>query len=290
MKKVGNFEAKKTGVVNTVVEDTPSDDASATSSVTISGSEHDRYQRFLGVCGEDPVELFNIGKEEEFDEDDSGFAFDFYNVGNVSIANVEDEWTSTICMGVAKVGGFTFAESEWKKQGRKGRPTKNKAKPDGRHAMESTEGTALVNGKGRKRNLCWWKCYLDSCASYHTLFSEDFLTDIEDINATMTGRCNAGTTVTNMKGTYGNFQVWLNKKGIADIISIPMLEVSGYIVLAYTHADWVVNTPEGKGITFNCDNEVCTVIPYINLREQKEGLVMIETVRKNMGGFTLQSR
>ena len=67
-----------------------------------------------------------------------------------------------------------------------------------------------------------------------------------------------------------------------------MLEVSGYIVLAYTHADWVVNTPEGKGITFNCDNEVCTGIPYINLREQKEGLVMIETVQKNMGCNTTE--
>ena len=40
MKKAGNFKAKKTGVVNTVVEDTPSDDASAASSVTISGPEH----------------------------------------------------------------------------------------------------------------------------------------------------------------------------------------------------------------------------------------------------------
>ena len=55
MKKAGNFEAKKTGVVNTVVESTPVNDVSAVSSVTISVSEHDRYQRFLGVCGEDPV-------------------------------------------------------------------------------------------------------------------------------------------------------------------------------------------------------------------------------------------
>ena len=63
-KKAGNLEAKKTGVVNTAVEGTPGDDASAASSVTISGSEHDQYQRLLCACGEDPVELFNIGKEE----------------------------------------------------------------------------------------------------------------------------------------------------------------------------------------------------------------------------------
>ena len=77
MKKAGTFEEKKTGVVNTVIEGTTGDDASAASSVTISGLEHDRYQRFLGVCGEYPVEIFNIGKEEEFDEEDAGLAFDF---------------------------------------------------------------------------------------------------------------------------------------------------------------------------------------------------------------------
>ena len=105
---------------------------------------------------------------------------------------------------VAKVGRVNFAESEWKKQGRKGRPTKNKVKPAGKYVME---GTALVNGKGRKRTLCWWKCYLDSCASYHTFFSEEFLTDNKKSNATMNGRCNSGTMVTKMKGTYSDFQV-----------------------------------------------------------------------------------
>ena len=61
MKKAGNFEAKNTGVVNTVVEGTSCNNASAASLVTISGSEHNQYQLFLGVGGEVPVELFNIG-------------------------------------------------------------------------------------------------------------------------------------------------------------------------------------------------------------------------------------
>ena len=62
MKKVGTFEAKKTGFVNTVVEGTPGVNASAASSVTISGSEHNQYQHFLGVCREDPENLFSIGE------------------------------------------------------------------------------------------------------------------------------------------------------------------------------------------------------------------------------------
>ena len=148
------------------------------------------------------------------------------------------------------------------------------------------EGTALINRKGDKRTLCWWKCYIDSCASYHILFSEEFLANDEGSDAKMTGRCNAGTTVSKMKGTYGDFKVWLSKKGITNLISIPMLEAIGYIVLTYTHVDWVVTTPEGNGITFKRDKRVCTGMPYINICDQKEGLVMVETVRGNMGGNT----
>ena len=31
---------------------------------------------------------------------------------------------------------------------------------------------------------------------------------------------------------------------------------------------------------------MCVGMTYIDLRESKQGLVLIETVRKNMGGFT----
>ena len=86
---------------------------------------------------------------------------------------------------VAKISRVTFAESEWKNQVRKSRTTKNMIKPAGRYAMD---GTALINGKGGKRTLCWWKFYLDSCASYHTFFSEEFLMDIEERDAALTGR------------------------------------------------------------------------------------------------------
>ena len=92
--------------------------------------------------------------------------------------------------------------------------------------------------------LEWWKCYLDSCASYHTFFVKEFLKNIFEGVATMTGRCNAGTTVSSKRGTYGDFKVWLNKKGIANLISIAMLEASGYIVSTHTKGEWKVTTPQ----------------------------------------------
>ena len=145
------------------------------------------------------------------------------------------------------------------------------------------EGTDIINRKGDKRTLCRWKCYLDSCALYHTFFLEEFQTDFKESDATMTGRCNAGTTITKIKETYGDLQVWINKKGIAKLISIPMLETSGYILSTHTHADWVVTTPDGKYTTFKRDKGVCTGTPYINLCDHKDGLVMIETFQKKYG-------
>ena len=53
----------------------------------------------------------------------------------------------------------------------------------------------------------------------------------------MTGRCNAGTTITNKRGSYEDFKVWLNEKGIANLISIPMLEASGYTVSTHTKGE-----------------------------------------------------
>ena len=64
------------------------------------------------------MELFNIGEEEEFDEDDAGFAYAFCKFGNIGLIDVEDEKTPSSCMSISdvtRVGGVTFAESHWKK-------------------------------------------------------------------------------------------------------------------------------------------------------------------------------
>ena len=43
----------------------------------------------------------------------------------------------------------------------------------------------------------------------------------------MNGSCNAGTVTTNTRGWYGEFKVWLNERGISNLLSIPMLEDAG---------------------------------------------------------------
>ena len=83
------------------------------------------------------------------------------------------------------------------------------------------EGTALFNTRGTKEcgppkktiyaldaklrrlhgisqvTLDWWKCYLDRCASYHTFFVKELLSDVEDTRMVMKGTCNAGIMTTN---------------------------------------------------------------------------------------------
>ena len=102
----------------------------------------------------------------------------------------------------------------------------------------------------------------------------------------MNGSCNAGKVTANTRGWYKKFKVWLNERGITNLLSIPMLEDAGYILSTRTKGDWVVTTPKGKNIIFKRDTGVCKGMPYINLREHKEGISMIETVRKKFAGAT----
>ena len=78
----------------------------------------------------------------------------------------------------------------------------------------------------------------------------------------------------------------MNENGIANLIYIPKLEADGYVVRTYTQGEWKVVTPEGETIPFKRDNEMCVGMPYIDLQDFKQGLVLIENVRKNMWGFT----
>ena len=129
-----------------------------------------------------------------------------------------------------------------------------------------------------------WKWYLDSCTTYHTFFVREFLDIVSFDKTSMNGSCNVGTVTTNSRGWYDEFKVWLNERGIANLLSIPMLENAMYIVSTHTKGDWVVTTPKVKKIIFKRDTGVCKGMPYIILCEYKEGISMIETFRKKFVG------
>lgn len=42
---------------------------------------------------------------------------------------------------------------------------------------------------------------------------------------------------------------------------------------------------QGDVVVFKCKTGICKEIPYIDIREQHEGCVMVETVKKNLARF-----
>ena len=48
-----------------------------------------------------------------------------------------------------------------------------------------------------------WKCYLDSCATYHNFFVREFLDRVYSGKTAMNGSGNAGTVTNNTRGWYG---------------------------------------------------------------------------------------
>ena len=72
-----------------------------------------------------------------------------------------------------------------------------------------------------------WKCYFDNWATYHTFFVVEFLDRVYSGETAINGSCNAGKVAINARGWYGKFKVWLNKRGISNLVYIPMLEDAG---------------------------------------------------------------
>ena len=49
-----------------------------------------------------------------------------------------------------------------------------------------------ANSRRRRVTLMAHKLYLDSCASYHTMFSTFWLENVHKVNHILTGHCNRG--------------------------------------------------------------------------------------------------
>ena len=128
-------------------------------------------------------------------------------------------------------------------------PAKNNKKEPPRSGPEVVEGATNLNaqkstefakevhskksgGEKGRTTLDRNKAYLDNCTAYHTFFATEFLTDISDRPTIMKGRCNAGTTSTSRQGSYERSHMGLNERGIANLLSFPMLEDAGYIFKA----------------------------------------------------------
>ena len=153
--------------------------------------------------------------------------------------------------------------------------------------------TALSTSElnGRTDCLPWYKVFLDSCATYHVSFVPGILTGLREAGSVLQGSCNAGATQSTRQGMLGGrFLMWFNPGGIANLLSIPLLQQEGYVIRFQSDAGgWVVTTPGPNPITipFTTDTVGVTAgMPYIDIRQRIEGIAMIQTVEHNMEGYT----
>ena len=81
------------------------------------------------------------------------------------------------------------------------------------------------------------KLYLDSVATYHSMFITWYLQNVRDAGKTIRGNCNAGIKLCTKVSDLGVLKMWINKGGIANLISIPQLERGGFRVTSGTHGE-----------------------------------------------------
>ena len=64
--------------------------------------------------------------------------------------------------------------------------------------------------KGPSRfKLDWWKLYLDSCATYYSVFVAFLLDNVTGVDTILRQNCNSGVTISTQKGCFGLFHMWL---------------------------------------------------------------------------------
>jgi hypothetical protein len=160
------------------------------------------------------------------------------------------------------------------------------------------------------------KLFLDSCATQHTMFAPEYLTGRHTSNVYLRQNCNAGSKITNQCGYYvglkfcnagskitnqcgyyDGLKFYIGEGGIANLLSVPALEKSGWKVLMETGKPVWALSPEGVLFAFKRDVGMTGGMPYLDMNcpkehisriVPKESVACIETVHSNMQGFTLE--
>ena len=80
--------------------------------------------------------------------------------------------------------------------------------------------------------------------------------------------------------------MWVMEHGIANIISMDLIEKEGYKILYDTGGMWIVTTPAGENINFKRVTGVYFVMPYIYISKNAQAVNMLHTFRMNYEGYT----
>jgi hypothetical protein len=127
---------------------------------------------------------------------------------------------------------------------------------------------------------------LDSQSTVHQFINPTYLKNIRTADTPITVFCNAGSTTTTHQGDFGSMPVYLNKYGVANVLSLFHLAKNHHIT--YDSLDrggvFKVHTPSGNIIEFTPNEKG---LHTLDLRDPNAAeFICVTTVRDNFEGFT----
>ena len=137
--------------------------------------------------------------------------------------------------------------------------------------------------------LLKYHVYIDTCASYSSTPYPELLKNIEQQKHGLVGHSNTGSCGMDKAGDFGAIkQVWLNKDGVATIVSLKILEQIWPVTYNSRHhgGKFVLRTDQGDIFVKNNGKGM----PYLDLRELEAevALSFIQTVQGNIEGYTMR--
>ena len=112
--------------------------------------------------------------------------------------------------------------------------------------------------------------YIKSCLVYDQMVNAVYLKNVHKASMVLRGNCNAGSSVTTKKGLLGHpLEFWVVEHGIANLLSLGWLEAHDFQVNK-DKLGWVVITPGGQELRFNCDAGMIKGFPYVELSDLKK--------------------
>ena len=108
--------------------------------------------------------------------------------------------------------------------------------------------------------------YLASCSAFNQVFTENHISDLEQVRIFLRAGCNTGTSTSDEKDMIlGAIKAWLVRTRIINLASIPQME-RGDLTFEYkTEGSWIGTLHNGVPIIFHRDVGICDQFLFVDL-------------------------
>ena len=154
----------------------------------------------------------------------------------------------------------------------------NQDREDGGMLQQSSGASSMLNPN---------YLYVDTCTTDDQMVNPTFLSKIHKVSKALRLHTNAGAASTNKRGYLGNTLFWLDRMGIANVVSLRTLEAKFWITYDSRKNDgaFILHTSGGDILVKRCPK---TSFPYIDLTDEagEAAIVLVQSVRKQYDGYT----